>query len=74
MKIECTPQELKELLNNIEKIKISYSSKNEGTIEKLSKIEAKQKILELFESKIIESVDITYKEEPAQCVCTSSKN
>lgn len=44
-----------------EKIKITCSSKSEGSCEVLNKLKTEQKILELFETKKIEKIDIIYK-------------
>lgn len=57
----------------MEKIKISYGNEQVGVTKTLSKEETKQKILELFSTKEITEVNITYKEEPVQ-LCTSSNN
>ena len=55
-----------------EKIKLIYGNDAENAIEILNKLKAEQKILELFETKEIEKVEITYKKEPVHCECTSS--
>lgn len=57
-----------------EKIKIIYGNDTENAVEQLNKIKAKQKLLELFETKKIESVEIVYKKEPVHYKCTSSND
>lgn len=47
-----------------EKIKLIYGNDTENAIEILNKLEVEQKILELFGTKEIEKVEITYKKEP----------
>lgn len=42
------------------KIKLIYGNKTEGTIDTVNKLGAEQKILELFETKNIKKIDITY--------------
>lgn len=44
-------------------IKIFYGNEEEGTTEILNKLGAEQKILELFETKEIEKVEVIYKKE-----------
>ena len=55
-----------------EKIKLIYGNDTENAIEILNKLEVEQKILELFGTKEIEKVEITYKKEPVHSQCTSS--
>ena len=50
-----------------EKIKVSYGNKEEETIEVLNKLKAEQKILELFETKEIEKIEIKYKKREPSC-------
>ena len=57
-----------------EKMKLIYGNDTENAIEILNKLKAEQKILELFETKEIEKVEITYKKEPVHCECTSSND
>lgn len=44
-------------------IKFYYGNEEEGTMERLNKLRAEQKILELLETKEIEKLEITYKKE-----------
>lgn len=46
-----------------EKIKIVYENEEEGATEVLNKLKAEQKVLELFETKEIEKIEIKYKKE-----------
>ena len=48
-----------------DKIKIIYGNDTENAIEILNKIETEQKLLELFRTKEIEKLEITYKKESA---------
>lgn len=48
-----------------DKIKIIYGNDTENAIEILNKIEIEQKLLELFRTKEIEKLEITYKKESA---------
>lgn len=43
-----------------EKIKLIHGNKTGGTIDIVSKLGAEQKILELFETKNIKKIEITY--------------
>ena len=58
-------EEFKKLTKNEERIKVIYGNNIENTIEKLNKVETEQKISELFRTKKIEKLEITYKKEPA---------
>lgn len=50
----------------MEKIKVFYGNEEEGATEVLNKLKAEQKVLELFETKEIEKIEIKYKKrEPA---------
>ena len=57
-----------------EKIKVIYGNGTENAVEQLNKIRAEQKLLELFETKKIEKVEIVYKKEPVHHKCTSSND
>ena len=48
-----------------EKIKFFYGNDEEGATEILNKLGAEQKILEVFETKEIESIEIIYKKKRA---------
>lgn len=50
-----------------EKIKISYGNGEEGATEVLNKLKTEQKILELFETKEIEKIEIKYKKREPSC-------
>ena len=50
-----------------EKIKISYGNEEEGATEVLNKLKTEQKILELFETKEIEKIEIKYKKREPSC-------
>lgn len=43
-----------------EKIVLTYGNKTEGAVDIVSKLGAEQKILELFETKNINKIEITY--------------
>lgn len=58
-------EEFEKLTKNEERIKVIYGNNIENTIEKLNKVETEQKISELFRTKKIEKLEITYKKEPA---------
>lgn len=47
----------------MEEIKFIYRNNIEGSIEILNKLKAKQKLLELFETKNIEKIEVVYKKE-----------
>lgn len=49
------------------KIKIIYGDEDESSIETLNKLKAEQKILELFETKEIRKIEITYKKREQAC-------
>lgn len=53
------------------KIKVMYGNKTEGACETLNKLEAEQKILELFETEQIEKIEITYKKREPACTASS---
>jgi hypothetical protein len=50
-----------------EKIKIVYENEEEGATEVLNKLKAEQKVLELFETKEIEKIEIKYKKREPAC-------
>lgn len=50
-----------------EKIRVIYGDNKERTIEILNKLGAEQKILEVFETKEIESIEIVYKKREPSC-------
>lgn len=54
-----------------QKIKVIYSNEEEGAIEILNKLETEQKILELFETKKIEKIEIVYKKREQACTAHS---
>lgn len=54
-----------------EKIKVIYGNEEEGATETLNKLGAEQKILELFETKEIEKIEITYKKREPACTADS---
>lgn len=51
----------------VEKIKVFYGNDEEGATEILNKLGAEQKILELFETKEIERIEIIYKKRELAC-------
>lgn len=51
-----------------EKIKIVYENEEEGATEVLNKLKAEQKVLELFETKEIEKIEIKYKKREPACI------
>lgn len=55
-----------------EKIKIIYGSEEAAATEVLNKLNAEQKILELFETKEIEKIEIKYKKREPACENTIS--
>lgn len=54
-----------------EKIKVIYGNEECGTIEVLNKLGAEQKILELFETKEIEKIEVVYKKREPACEANS---
>lgn len=56
------------------KIKFIHGNDVESSIEILNKLESEKKILELFEIKKIEKIEVTYKKEPVHYKCTDSKD
>lgn len=54
-----------------EKIRVFYGNDEEGTTEILNKLGAEQKILEVFETKEIESIEIIYKKRELACEANS---
>lgn len=55
------------------KIKVIYGNGEEGATEILNKLETEQKILELFETKEIEKIEVTYKKREPACTANSNK-
>lgn len=55
-------------------IRLIHGNEDIGSFERLNKLKAEQKILELFETQKIESVEIKYKKrEPACCEASSEE-
>lgn len=50
-----------------DKIKFIYGNDEEGSTEILNKLGAEQKILELFETKEIEKIEVVYKKREPSC-------
>ena len=50
-----------------QKIKLISGNETEGDCETLNKLKAEQRILELFETKEIEKIEITYKMKESAC-------
>lgn len=55
-----------------EKIKVIYGDEDESSIEILNKLRAEQKILELFETRKIREIEITYKKREQACEARKS--
>lgn len=56
----------------IKKVKVVYGDEEEGTVEVLNKLKAEQKLLELFETKEIEKIEISYKKRESACTADSN--
>ena len=54
-----------------EKIKVIYGNEEEEATEVLNKLKAEQKVLELFETKEIEKIEIKYKKREPACTADS---
>ena len=54
-----------------DKIEFIYGDNEEGTKKILNKLQAEQKILELFETKEIERIEVTYKKREPACTADS---
>lgn len=57
-----------------EKVKFIYGNEKEGVIETLNKLRAEQKLLELFETKEIEKIEIVYKKREPACTEPTQNN
>lgn len=55
-----------------QQIEFILENETEGSKEILNKLKVAQKVLEVLETKEVESIEIKYKKEPVLCKCTSS--